>query len=159
MSETTEEAEIKERLLSTFADVASSLGYSSVHGKIIGALLIKDRAVSLQKLAQETGYSSSMVSLSLDLLEVLGIIQKVKKSGDRKLYIQLSGDLLECLKKAIVIKVQKNIDDCLQEFETGRQKLEKLEDSKETLRAVGILEEEIRRLEKYVDLLSDVELP
>ncbi|UCD07264.1 MAG: hypothetical protein JSW41_05580, partial [Candidatus Aenigmatarchaeota archaeon] len=85
---------LEEKIYSTFSDIASSIGYSPLHGKIIGVLLVRGREMSLQELAKETGYSASMISLSLDLLELLGVIKRVKKTGDRNLYIVLQRDLL-----------------------------------------------------------------
>ena len=148
--------ELEKKILDTFAEVASSIGYSPLHGKIIGVLLVRDRSMSLQEIAKETGYSSSMVSLSLDLLEVLGVVKKVKKTADRKLYIELSGDLLECLKKAFVMRLEKSISQSLNEF----NKLKKSAKSDKTAeKTLSILEKEIKRLETYINLLSKIKLP
>jgi len=152
--------EIEKRIFSTFAEVASSIGYSPIHGQIIGALLIKGK-LSLQELARETGYSASMISLSLDLLEVLGVIKKVKKIADRKLYIELSGDLLEALKNAILSKTEKSISSFMAEFEEGKKKLQGMEtpESQKTLKTIEALESEIKRLQSYITLLSKTRLP
>jgi len=117
---------LEEKIYSTFSEVASSIGYSPLHGRIIGVLLVKGRPLSLQELAKETGYSSSMISLSLDLLEVLGVIKKIKKTGDRQLYIILQGDLLEILKNAIVTKVTKSVSSTLADFQESRKDLKSL---------------------------------
>src|SRR3989344_1846402 len=122
----TPERDIESKIFSTFAEVARSIGYSPLHGKLIGVLLVKNRPVSLQEIAQETGYSAGMISLSLDLLEVLSVIKRVKKEGDRQLYVALSGDLLECLKNAITIKVEKSIRDSLLDFEKAKDQLAKM---------------------------------
>ncbi|MFH1364131.1 MAG: hypothetical protein ABIH52_00585 [Candidatus Aenigmatarchaeota archaeon] len=155
------EEEIKKNIYSLFSSVASSIGYSPLHGEIIGLLLISDRTLSLQEIADELGYSLSMISLSLDLLEVLGVIKKVKKSGDRKLYVNLSGDLLEILKKAILFKLQTNIKDSLAGFEKSKQDVQKLRtpEKKQLEKSVQILEDNIKRLERYVKLLSEIRLP
>jgi DNA-binding transcriptional regulator GbsR (MarR family) len=153
--------ELRDRIFSTFADVATSLGYSPLHGKIIGALLVEGRQMSLQELAKETGYSTGMISLSLDLLEVVGVIRKAKRTGDRKLYVELQGDLLASLKNALVLKVRKAIDSSLSEFEQSKSSLAGLsgEEKERSLRTLSVLEKEIKRLEKYVNLLSRIKLP
>jgi len=153
--------EIERKIFNTFGEVAKSVGFSPVHGNVIAALLVGGSSLSLQDLAKKTGYSTSMVSLSLDLLEILGIIKKVKKPTDRKLYIELNGDLLESLKRILLMKIRKNISDSLFEFEESRKRLEKLkgENKKDVLKAINTLEEQIKRLKKYVDLLSEIELP
>lgn len=152
---------LEEKIYSTFSDIASSIGYSPLHGKIIGVLLVEGKEMSLQELAKKTGYSASMISLSLDLLELLGVIKRVKKTGDRNLYIVLKGDLLESLKNAIILRVKKSIDSTLTDFEQSRADLKKLrgEERKKMLNTLNILEKEIRRLERYVKLLSGIKLP
>ena len=152
---------LEEKIYSTFSEVASSIGYSPLHGRIIGVLLVKGKPLSLQELAKETGYSTSMISLSLDLLEVLGVIKKVKKTADRQLYIILQGDLLEILKNAIVTKVTKSVSNTLADFGDSRESLKSLprEQRKETERTLDILEKEIKRLDRYMRLLGKMRLP
>jgi len=153
--------EIEEKVYSTFAEVASTLGYSPVHGKIIGALLVSGHELSLKELASETGYSVSMISLSLDLLELLSVIKKVKKSGDRNLYVTLQGDLLGALKNAIAMRVQKSIKSTLTDFEKSREDLKALpsDERKKMENTLDVFEKEIKRLERYMDLLSGIKLP
>ncbi len=152
---------LEEKIYSTFSEVASSIGYSPLHGRIIGVLLVKGKPLSLQELAKETGYSTSMISLSLDLLEVLGVIKKVKKTADRQLYISMQGDLLEILKNAIVTKVTKSVSNTLSDFQESRKDLKSLpsEQRKETERTLDILEKEIKRLDRYIRLLGKMRLP
>ncbi len=152
--------ELEEKILDTFAEVAQGIGYSPLHGKIIGVLLVEDRPVSLQDLAKLTGYSASTISLSLDFLELLGVIKKVKVSADRKLYVQLQGDLLEALKKVFITRLKKNISSSLEEFEKNRSELKSLSgENGKAAKSLEKLENEIRRLENYVDLLSEMKLP
>jgi DNA-binding transcriptional regulator GbsR (MarR family) len=154
-------SEIKDRILSTFGQVASTLGYSPLHGKIIGVLVVKDRPVSLNEVAEETGYSVSMISLSLDLLETLGVIRKTRKPGDRKLYIQLSGDLLDTLRRAVVMKVEKSINQSLEDFGSAREKLDEYEgpEKESIVKTLNKLEKELKRFNSYVAVLSKIRLP
>lgn len=154
--------EIGVKVLDTFSEIAASIGYSPVHGRIIGALLAAGKPLSLSEIAKATGYSNGMVSLSMDLLEVLGLIRKIKKQGDRQLYIELNGDLLECLKKAFVMKLEKSIANSLRELGSERAGLEKLPAGPEkevVLRTLAVLEKEIKRLDKYTKLLAGIRLP
>jgi len=145
---------VEERIFRTFASVASSLGYSDVHGRVLAVLLVADKPLSLQELSKKTGYSDSAISLSLDLLELVGIIKKRKNIGDRKLYVSLEGDLIEGLRRALMLKLQKEILISLDEFEDYKN----LNDVK-TRRTIEILENEIKRLQQYVNSLSGVEIP
>ncbi len=142
-----------ENIHDTFTSVASSLGYSEVHGRIISALLVEGKPLSMDELAKTTGYSPASISLSLDLLELIGIIKKFKHKGDRRLYVRLEGDLLEGLRYAMLLKLQKEISKTLNEFETYKNSDEK---SKRTIKT---LEKEVRRLQEYVNRLAKVPLP
>jgi len=156
-----DEKKIKDMIYSTFSEIVNSIGYSPVHGKILAALFVNNGELSLQELAKETGYSSSMISLSLDFLEIFGIIKKRKKPQDRNLYIKLQGDLLECLKNAIIIKVKKSIDETLNEFEKNKKDISKLSKNQgiKAQKTLKILEKEIKRLKKYIDMLSEIKPP
>jgi DNA-binding transcriptional regulator GbsR (MarR family) len=153
---------LEAEILTVFSGLAGSIGYSPIHGKIIGALLVEGKALSLQELAERTDYSPGMVSLSLDLLEVLGVVKRVKKTGDRKLYIKLEGDLLEVLKNAVAIKVRKGIEHSLADVSEKRKKVAAMKESEERERLAKTLdafERELRRLSRYVSLLSGMKLP
>ncbi|MFH1237736.1 MAG: hypothetical protein V1648_05035 [Candidatus Aenigmatarchaeota archaeon] len=153
--------EVEKKILDTFSDLAKSIGFSPIHGNIIGCLIVGGGAMPLQDIARKTGYSISMISLSMDFLEVLGIVRKVKKSCDRKLYIELTGDLLESLKKIFLMRVKKGITGSLSDFESAKEQLKGMhgEDKKDVLKAIEMLEKEIRRLDRYMTLLSDIRLP
>ncbi len=92
----------------------------------------------------------------MDLLDVMGIIKRVKKTGDRRLYIKLSGDLLECLKRALTIKLEKGIASVLADFEAEKKKLKPGDPALQTIKK---LEAELRRLDKYLKMLSRIRLP
>ncbi|KHO47680.1 MAG: hypothetical protein QT00_C0002G0340 [archaeon GW2011_AR5] len=140
-----------EKIHSTFASVATSLGYSEVHGRIISALLVADRPLSMDELIMQTKYSSASISLSLDLLEIIGIVKKLKDRGDRKLYARLEGDLIEGLRNAMMLKLQKEIRGTLSELELLK--------NPKTRKSVSAVENEVKRLQEYIRRLSEVDVP
>ena len=142
---------VQKKIFTTFSSIATSLGYSEVHGRIIAALLVNNNPVSLQELSESTGYSPAAISLSLDLLELVGMIRKIKNAGDRKLYVRLDGDLLEGLRNALLLKLQKEII-------TTKFEIEKYTEEDGT-DAIQKLKKELDRLQQYVDELAKVEIP
>ncbi len=152
--------DIEKDIYSSFASIASTIGYSEIHGRIIAALMVSGKKLSLQDLAKKTGYSISTLSLSLDLLEFFGMIKKLKNAGDRKLYIELHGDLLEGLKRAFVERIQKSVTDNLKRFEEYKESLKASgdKDKKRVMIALNILEDEVVRLDKYINLLAKLKL-
>lgn len=155
-------SDIKRRLYSSFANVAALMGYSEVHGRIIAALTASGEPMALGDLAKETGYSLSSISTSLDLLEVLGMVRKVKLPGDRRVYVQLEGDLLEGLKRAVVMKGKKGVANAFAEFRNFEAALGSLPDDADRAKVANILATlrgELEMLQAYLDLLGDIQLP
>lgn len=130
-----------------FSSIASYLGYSELHGRILGYLLMHEESISLQELSKKIGYSTASVSLSLDMLDLLDVVKKIKKPGDRKLYVKLDGDLLETLRSALLLKIKKVIKDSYKKMDNYNEK------------PVDKLKNEIERLEKYIDKLTRVKIP
>ncbi len=151
---------IKEKIYSTFANIAKSLGYSEVYGRIIACLIINERPVTLSEVSKETGYSSPMVSLSIDFLENVGMVKRVKRPGDKKLYLQSDGNLLDGLKKIILVKIQKSVSNSLEEFNKYKSELKEIsnKESDKLLKAIETLEREIKKMDDYVKILSEVGL-
>jgi DNA-binding transcriptional regulator GbsR (MarR family) len=147
---------IERDIYATFADIAASLGYSEIHGRVLAALLVAGRPRSLSELSREISVSVSSISLAGDLLEFLGMIRKVKRPGDRNLYIELSGDLLTGLKRAFLARIQKSINSTLTRFAVHRSRLLRSRDPEaaRVLRMLSKLEQEARRLERYVNALN-----
>ena len=147
--------EIHEKIHSTFSSVATSMGYNEVHGRIISALMVAGKPLSSEEIRKERGYSPSAVSLSLDLLELVGIVKKMKTAGDRRVYAQMDGDLLEGLRNAFFFKIKKNIASTLSEFEKHKAH----NHDAETLKTIESLEHEVRRFDEYINRLMKVEPP
>jgi len=135
-----------DKVYNTFSNLISNLGYSKVHGYVLAALIIH-KELSLREIAKKSKYSLSSISLSIDLLELLGLVEKYRKNGSKEIYVKLKGDLLVALKEIILVKINRNIKSALKEFEK--------EKSKEAKK----VEKEILRLKKYIDALNRVEIP
>ncbi|MDF0589754.1 GbsR/MarR family transcriptional regulator [Candidatus Methanocrinis natronophilus] len=66
--------------------VAKMLGYSDAAGAIRGYLMLSDVPLSLDDLAEVTGYSKSTVSTNMAQLERMGIVRRVRRPGDKRHY-------------------------------------------------------------------------
>jgi len=59
-------------------------GYNDACGVLRGTLFLQEESLSLDDLAKTTGYSKSTVSLNMNLLENLGIAQRIVIPGDKR---------------------------------------------------------------------------
>ena len=88
------------------------------------------------------------------------MVKRIKKPGDRKLYLEYDGNLLDGLRKALLVRIEKKISNSLQEFDEYRKEIKKSKkkDAKILLRSIDKLEEEMKKMEKYVKILSKFKL-
>ena len=135
-----------EKIYEIFSNLVSTLGYSRVHATILATLFIH-RELSLKEIVKNTKYSLSSISLSLDLLELLGLIKRFRKDKSKEVYVKLVGDLLLALKELILMKINKGVYSAIKELEN--EKNEKTEE----------IRREVLRLKKYIDALNKVEIP
>ena len=134
------------KIYEIFSNLISTLGYSKVHGYVLATLFIH-KELTLKEIAKKARYSLSSISLSIDLLELLGLVEKYRKNSSKEIYIKLKGDLLLALKEIVLVKINRGIKTALEELEK--------EGSKEARK----VEKEILRLKKYVDALNKIDIP
>ncbi len=77
-------------------------------------------------MAKNTKYSLSSISLSLDLLELIGLIKKYRKDRSKEVYVRLEGDLLLALKELILMKINKGVNSALEELKREKKKKKQL---------------------------------
>lgn len=73
-------------IMNHFAQAARRFGFSELYGYIYGALFLASDPMSLGEIAERTGYSLSHVSTALKSMESIGLVVRVKKPGDKKVY-------------------------------------------------------------------------
>jgi DNA-binding transcriptional regulator GbsR (MarR family) len=68
-------------------------GFSRIGGRIFGRLLLADTAMSLDGLAVDLAASKASISTETRSLERRGLIERVGKPGDRRVYYQVAPEL------------------------------------------------------------------
>jgi DNA-binding transcriptional regulator GbsR (MarR family) len=68
-------------------------GFSRIGGRIFGRLLLADAAMSLDRLASDVAASKASISTETRSLERRGILERVGKPGDRRVYYQVAPEL------------------------------------------------------------------
>ncbi|NOQ38591.1 hypothetical protein GQ472_06950 [archaeon] len=72
-------------------------GFDDCTSKIVGALYIEPKEISLETVSDKTGYSLSAVSTAMKLLVSMGIIKRIKKPKSRKVYFFMEKDMVACM--------------------------------------------------------------
>lgn len=83
------DAEFKEFIFNVF----KSLGFDTLIGKVVSILFLEPREVSMEELAEKTGYSLSSISTKTKMLVESGAAQRVKKPGSKKIYFHMENDV------------------------------------------------------------------
>ena len=68
-------------------------GFSRIGGRIFGRLLLADTAISLDGLAGDLAASKASISTETRSLERRGILERVGKPGDRRVYYRVAPEL------------------------------------------------------------------
>jgi len=84
--------DIRDRVIDTLGEVASSWGLNEVVGRIYGALFFSDEALGLDDIAHRLGISKATVSLNIPTLEHLHMIRRVWRKGERRRFYEAERD-------------------------------------------------------------------
>ena len=81
-----------------------SYGLDELSSRLLAILYSKPESLTLEELSAITGYSFSAVSASMKLLSGVGLVDKTKKAGSKKLYFSVQRDMLAMSVAAIKSK-------------------------------------------------------
>jgi DNA-binding transcriptional regulator GbsR (MarR family) len=149
----------KQKFIQLMTENAKVDGLTDLMCKIMGILYAEPKEVSLDELAERTGYSLSAISTELRFVEGIGFIKKIKKPKSRKLYFYMEKDFSRMmdsmLKKKyeyIVLRSKGILPEIIKEF---KSKKTLSEDEKESLKIVEIYYRQILEMEEMFKKLLE----
>ena len=74
--------------------IAKQWGLGEPSGRVWATLLFSDKPLSQKEISKQTGYSLSLISPSLKILEGLNMVRKIRGNGKEKLY-ELTASFIE----------------------------------------------------------------
>ena len=83
----------KEEVIEFVSELQKMKGCDELPSKIIGMLFIEDKEISMEQLAERTGYSLSAVSTTMKILIKSPAIKKLRKPGSKKLYFYMEKNI------------------------------------------------------------------
>ncbi len=72
-----------------FVDTANELNNDPFAGEILGILMFEDRPLSIEKIAEKTGYSKSHINNKIRELRDKKFLKEKRKPGSRKNYYEI----------------------------------------------------------------------
>ena len=89
--------------------VGRSMGFDLLTSKLISILYLEPESISMESLAKTTGYCLASVSNKLKPLEQLGMIERKKKPGSKKLFYYMEKDLSVVMRKFFEMGYEREI--------------------------------------------------
>jgi DNA-binding transcriptional regulator GbsR (MarR family) len=81
------------RVVAEFARFFEQEGYARIMGQVFARLLLRSEPMALRELAADLGVSRASISTDTRRLERQGILERVRRAGDRRAYYRLALDL------------------------------------------------------------------
>ncbi|HEC95621.1 MAG TPA: hypothetical protein ENI50_01190 [Euryarchaeota archaeon] len=78
--------DVRKSVIEDFEGMVQGVGYDQVYGRIFGILWVSDKEKSLDEICKESSYALSTVSIVLKEMWKFGIVRRIKRKGDRKIY-------------------------------------------------------------------------
>ncbi|MCD6477389.1 MAG: winged helix-turn-helix transcriptional regulator [Candidatus Aenigmarchaeota archaeon] len=146
----------KEGFENLIYEINKSKGLDELTSKLISILFVEPREISLEELAERTGYSLSAVSMSMKMFTNSGLIKKLKKPKSRKVYFYMEKNIIpyviENMKKTLKnIEIsKKEMPEIIKNYKKTGMK-EELEIAKDYYKRISVAEKIIR------DVLNSLE--
>ena len=140
-------------LCSTF----KSYGLSDLLATVGSFLYIQPKEVSLEKIAAETGYSLASISNTIRMMEGIGLIQKIRKPGSKKLYVYMEKNLFKLNIQKVKAAREKTVKRAKSELPLLIEKYRKKAKGEDSKRKLAIIEDYHSYIVEFEKLLSSWE--
>lgn len=96
-----------------FVRIFSNYGLDLASAKLFAMLYVEPEEISMDDLAEHSGYSLSGVSTKMKFMESLGLAERIKKPGTKKVYFYMNKSLKDLMiakmKRALEIEIRPTI--------------------------------------------------
>ena len=140
----------KEEFINLVTQNSKSNGLDELSSKAMGILYVEQNEISLEELAERTGYSLSAVSTSMKFLKNSGLIKKMKKPKSKKVYFYMEKDMVKTTVQLMRQKLEKIVKPSLEKIPKIIEHYKKENSQK--------AKEELKNLETYYKQVKQAEL-
>jgi DNA-binding transcriptional regulator GbsR (MarR family) len=100
--------ELDREFLEFFQAATSMQGLDSSVGTIFGVLFLEPKEISMEELAEKTGYSPASICNKVKMLEPSGMIRRVRKPHTKKVLLYAEKDFSKIISSYLLMK-QKSV--------------------------------------------------
>lgn len=87
--------DIEEQIIDIGHEIFKGYGVDNITAQILSILNFESNEISMEELAQRTGYSLASISLKVKNIEQFWSIKRISKPGSRKTYLYMEKNLLD----------------------------------------------------------------
>ena len=77
----------EKEFMNRISRICKQWGFGEPAGRIWGLLLLKNKPLTQKEIVEESGYSLSLVSPNLNILQKFGMVSIIGKQGKKRLYL------------------------------------------------------------------------
>jgi len=141
-------ADTEREFINRMGKIAKQWGISEPVGRVWGTLLFSDKPISQKDIARKTGYTLSLVSPSLKIIESMDMVRSVRSGNKEKVY-ETKTSFMEGFRIIIKRFLEKDIKPLIEELENTK--------AVEKNRRISRLITEYRHVERYLRLCEKME--
>jgi DNA-binding transcriptional regulator GbsR (MarR family) len=145
-------SQIEKNFIDKTGKISKQWGLGEPAGRVWATLLFADTPLSQRQIAEKTGYSLSLVSPSLKILEKLNMIRSIRGESKEKLY-ELTVSFIEAFNGLIKRFLEQDVKPLIEQLEEVKEIHDP--NKKNKLRR---LIQEYKRLEMYLSLFTKLML-
>jgi DNA-binding transcriptional regulator GbsR (MarR family) len=140
---------IEEIFINRIGNISKKWGFSEPTGRIIGAMLFSEEPLTQKEIADKTGYTLSLVSPNLKILEELEISKKERGIGKEKIY-RINVSFIELFNKMIERFLKQDILPFIDELDQAKDK------NPEKKKIIEKISKDYKKVEKYMCLFEKI---
>lgn len=139
-------SEIEQKIIDIGHEIFKGYGVDNPTAQILSILNFESSEISMEELAERTGYSLASISLKIKNIEKFWSIKRIHKPGSRKTYLLMEKDLLD----AFATQIRNGF---ATELEIAKTKIPPLI---EEYRCNAITQEQETKLSTYENYLEEI---
>jgi DNA-binding transcriptional regulator GbsR (MarR family) len=144
----------EERVIQALEQAAELYNFNQSYARMYGIIYFNTESMTLDQIADETGFSKSTVSRGMNRLEDLYLVESRKKEGEgKKKFYDAEEDLEEAFMKMVRNEASREIEIMKEALEKAEEDMKEKGDE-EGLRKVRNMKKFYSRSEKIVRLLK-----
>lgn len=158
-------SDIEEKIIDIGHEIFKGYGVDDITAQILSILNFEFNEISMEELAQRTGYSLASISLKVKNIEQFWSIKRISKPGSRKTYLYMEKNLIDAFATQIrngfetelniaKTKITPLIEAYKENATTHEQKI-KLQTYENYLSQINTFEELIHKIYYQINILKE----